>query len=105
MKKIFLCLILFTVYSVAPITDVAFAAEPQHAKWGKLAMEKTKEKYPNAEIKDYKHIGRVDGINTNMEKFKLWLKEAEKEYGVLVHIEYDKKTEKVIDITFKEVEK
>lgn len=106
MKKILLCIILFTAYSALPLADVTFAtAEPQYAKWGKLAVEKTKEKYPNAEVKDYKYIGRVGGINTNMEKFKLWLKEGEKEFGVLVHIEFDKQTEKVIDITFKEVEK
>lgn len=63
------------------------------------------EKYPNAVIKDYKHRGRVNGINTTMEKFKLWLQEGEREFGVLVNIEFDKETERVIDITFREVQK
>ena len=31
---------------------------PPYAKWGKLAVEKTKEQYPKAEIIDYLHIGR-----------------------------------------------
>lgn len=80
-------------------------AAEQYEKWGKLAMQNTQEKYPNAVIKDYKHIGRVKGINTTMEKFKLWLKEGEKEFGVLVNIEFDKDTEKVIEISYKEVPK
>ena len=33
-------------------------AQPPYAKWGKLAVEKTKEQYPKAEIIDYLHIGR-----------------------------------------------
>lgn len=78
-------------------------SQPLYAKWGRLAMEKTKEKYPNASIVDYLHVGRVQGANTTMEKFKLWLKENEKEFGVEVRIEFDKDTEKVIRITFKEV--
>lgn len=78
-------------------------AQPPYAKWGKLAMEKTKEKYPNAQIVDYQHVSRVQGINTTMEKFKLWLKENEREFGVLVNIEFDKSTERVISITFREV--
>ena len=33
-------------------------AQPPYAQWGKLAVEKTKEQYPKAEIVDYLHIGR-----------------------------------------------
>ncbi|MDQ0154813.1 DUF3889 domain-containing protein [Robertmurraya andreesenii] len=104
MKKIFLCIILLTVYSISSIHEKPIVtAEPLYAKWGRLAMEKTKEKYPKADIIDYKHIGRMSEINTTMEKFKLWLREGEREFGVLVNIEFDKKTERVIAITFKEV--
>lgn len=106
MKKILICIMLLWAYSAVHITDIqVVSAEPQYAKWGKLAMQKTKEKYPNAVIKDYKHRGRVNGINTTMEKFKLWLQEGEREFGVLVNIEFDKETERVIDITFREVQK
>lgn len=85
------------------ISETVVAAE--YEKWGNLAVQKTKEKYPNAEVTDYKHIGRVAGINTTMEKFKLVVKEGEREFGVLVNIEFDKETERVIDISFKEVPK
>lgn len=104
MKKLLICLMLlavpfaFSVYT----SDVANAAE-DYAKWGKVAMQKTQEKYPAAKIKDYKHIGRVHGTNTTVEKFKLWLKENNKEFGVLINIEFDKKTERIVEITFREV--
>lgn len=77
----------------------------EYAKWGKLALSKTQERYPNASVKDYKHIGRVHGTNTTVEKFKFWLKEKDREFGVLVNIEFDKESERVLDITFEEVER
>lgn len=105
MKKLLLCMILLTVNFTLFIEEPPMVhAEKPYEKWGRLAVEKTKEKYPNAVIKDYKHVGRVQGINTTMEKFKLWLKENEREFGVLVNIEFNKETEAVIDITYKEVQ-
>jgi hypothetical protein len=76
---------------------------PQYAKWGRLAMQKTKEKYPEADIIDYLHIGTVQGKTSTTEKFKLWLKRHGKEFGVFVHIEYDKDSEQIIKIDFKEI--
>lgn len=84
------------------VSDTKLIAQPAYAKWGRMAMEKTKEKYPTAQIVDYEHLGRIQGINTSLERFKLWLKEGEKEFGVLVQIEFDKKTERVIKISFRE---
>ena len=78
---------------------------PPSAKWGILAMEKTQEKYPHAEIIDYLHIGRITGSDSSTENFKLWLKENNREFGVFVHIEFNNKTEKVMRITFKETTK
>jgi hypothetical protein len=75
---------------------------PSYAKWGQMAMQKTKEKYPTADIIDYLHIGREKGEKSSIEKFKLWVKEDNKEFGVIVTIEFDNETEKVIDISFKE---
>jgi hypothetical protein len=79
------------------------AEVPPYAKWGQLAMQKTKEKYPTASITDYLHLGRVPGTTSDTEKFKLWLKQKNKEFGVLVDIKFDKKTERLIEIKFKEV--
>lgn len=81
------------------------AEVPSYAKWGQLAMQKTKEKYPNASITDYLHLGRVPGTTSSTEKFKLWLKNKDKEFGVLVDITFDKKTERLIVIKFREVDR
>lgn len=105
MKKILLCMMLLTIPFAGLMNLSQTVSAAEYEKWGQLAVQKTKEKYPNAEIKDYKHVGRVQGINTTLEKFKLWLREGDREYGVLVNIEFDKKTERVIDISYKEVEK
>ncbi|MDQ1911000.1 YqzG/YhdC family protein [Paenibacillus sp. GD4] len=81
----------------------AYAAEPAYAKWGRLAMKETQEKYPNAKIIDYKHLKRRKISATVMEeKFKLWLREGGEEFGVLVAIRFDKDTEKVLSIRFLE---
>ncbi|RDI45398.1 DUF3889 domain-containing protein [Falsibacillus pallidus] len=68
---------------------------PPYAKWGRLAVEKTKQKYPKANVVDYLHIGREIKGADEVEKFKLWLKEGKKEFGVYVTIEFDPKTDQV----------
>ena len=100
MKKMivpFLLLFLF-VSSIFYTADVD--AERPYVKWGEVTMEKTKEKYPNASILDYKHIGRDTGATTSTEKFKLWLKEDNQEFGVFVQIQFNNKTEEITGITF-----
>ena len=44
---------------------------------------------------DYLHVGREDKGNNSVEKFKLWLKGQNKEFGVLVDVEFNKSTEQV----------
>jgi hypothetical protein len=75
---------------------------PPYAKWGTLALQKTQEKYPNAKIIDYLHIGRTTGPQSSIEKFKLWLEENNKEFGVFINIEFNNETEKVLKVTFEE---
>jgi hypothetical protein len=108
--KICVCIILIsgTLISVPFGTERVINAEnqiPPYAKWGKMAMEKTKEKYPDTSIIDYLHVGRDEGFKTSTEKFKLWLKRKDNEFGVFVEIEFENTTEKFIRITFKEVSK
>jgi hypothetical protein len=79
------------------------AQTPPYAKWGRLAMQKAKERYPNAAILDYLHVGREAGTTSSKEKFKLWIRDKNKEFGLFIDIEFDNKTEKVINITYKEV--
>jgi hypothetical protein len=75
---------------------------PPYAKWGQIAMSRVKEKYPQADIVDYLHIGREKGAATSTEKFKLWLKQNNKEFGVFVDITFDNATEKITDIKYRE---
>jgi hypothetical protein len=106
MKKVLIAF--FTALSIsignAGSTSVVLAEKPvpSYAKWGTLAMKKTKERYPNAQIIDYLHVGKTSGPSSSTEKFKLWLKENQREFGVFVDIEFNKQTEKVINITFRE---
>jgi hypothetical protein len=110
MRKFFICL--FIIFVFPPInlnlSDTSYAQHkpiPSYAKWGRLAMEKTKQKYPNAQIIDYLHIGGKTGARTSTERFKLWLKEGQKEFGVFIDIEFNNQSENVIRITFKETTK
>lgn len=75
---------------------------PSYSKWGRLAMQETQTKYPSAEIIDYLHEGREMEGDSTIEKFKLWLKEPDKEFGVLVRIKFTTATEQVLKITFEE---
>ena len=78
---------------------------PSYAKWGQLAMKRTKEAYPKAEIVDYLHIGRQEGPILTTEKFRLWLKEEDKEFGVNVTISFYKDTEAVKEVKLEEIKR
>ncbi|MGG7620343.1 DUF3889 domain-containing protein [Bacillus coreaensis] len=97
-------LIWFGEYPLLETNDVTFAQQqaPPYAKWGQIAMKKTKEKYPEANIIDYLHISREKGTKYSTEKFKLWLKTDSKEFGVFVDITFDNKTEQIKDIKYRE---
>lgn len=73
-----------------------------YGKWGKLALKVTQSKYPNANIIDYLHEGIESKEEATIEKFKLWLKEGNKEFGVYVRIKYITDTEKVVNIELQE---
>lgn len=88
--------------SQIPTITIAQQEAPAYAKWGKLAFEETQLKYPNANIIDYLHEGSELKSDSTIEMFKLWLKDGHKEFGVFVKIEYDTKTEQVINIDFQE---
>ncbi|MFJ7935794.1 DUF3889 domain-containing protein [Sporosarcina sp. NPDC096371] len=106
MKKTVIALgVIITAHSV-PASIPAIAQTPQevptYAKWGKLAMKETQAKYPNAHIIDYLHEGSESNEDSTIEKFKLWLKDDNHEFGVFIRIEYTTETEKVVKIEFQE---
>nr|WP_276531739.1 YqzG/YhdC family protein [Brevibacillus invocatus] len=77
---------------------------PPYAKWGRIAMEETKKRYPMTEIIDYQHLGRrTINSSKSTETFKLWLRQDSKEWGVWVVITFDPKTDRVLSIRFKEL--
>ena len=80
-------------------------AVPAYAKWGKLAVMETQSKYPNASIIDYLYEGRVTKENSTIERFKLWIKDNNKEFGVFVRIEYTTSTGELIKIELQETPK
>ncbi|WP_449354815.1 YqzG/YhdC family protein [Virgibacillus natechei] len=109
MRKLFLALsmtLLLTSISTAPIhnqyTVSAQDETPPYAKWGRLAMKETKSEYPDADIIDYLHVGSHTSDDETTQKFKLWLKEEAKEYGVFIDITFHNETEELVQITFEE---
>lgn len=102
--QLIFCLLLFGGFTPLDNNNVINAEQevPPYVKWGQIAMQKTKEKYPQANIIDYLHIGRDKGTNYSIEKFKLWLKENNQEYGVFVDIKFNNETEQIIDIKIRE---
>jgi hypothetical protein len=110
--RIFISLCLLTVMFMFPITSnptitqekyvQAEHAIPPYAKWGRLAMQKTKEKYPGVDIIDYLHIGREVNDGISKEKFKLWLRDNNKEFGVFITISFYTNNEEIVDISFRE---
>ena len=111
MKRITLIsVILCLIFGVSTVIDGAMEIHaqqvtPSYAKWGSLAVRKTKERYPDADIVDYLHIGKENGTKVSTEKFKLWLKRNGKEFGVFVDIEFETDSEKLINIRFRETDR
>lgn len=110
MKKILLLITL----CLLPLFSTSISADslpsqkeevPPYAKWGRVAMQTTKERYPEVEIIDYLHIGAsVSADGTTTEKFKLWLRGKEKEFGVFITIRFNTETEEIIEMTFEETD-
>ena len=92
------------VFHISPLTPVQ-QLNPAYAKWGMLAVKETKQKYPNAHLIDYLHIGSEIRDDTTIEMFKLWLKDDNHEFGVFVNITFTTKTGELTNIDFKETDR
>lgn len=95
--------ILMTLHTI-PIVS-AQQETPAYAKWGILAMKETQKRYPDAKIIDYLHQGSETKETVTIEKFKLWLKKGDKEFGVFVSIVFVTNTEKLVVIEFQETDR
>jgi len=105
--------LLLALCLISPLSPLAFhpssvngqAAQPEYAKWGIVAMEATKAKY-GIPIVDYRHIGRVaTAPGTAEERFKLWLKDGNREFGVIVSVQFDTGSERLIAVKFRETDR
>lgn len=105
-KTLWICLLLIGIMLLSHNQSHIHAEEsdPPYAKWGQIAMKETKAKYPHADIIDYLHIGREVESKTSKEKFKLLLRENNREFGVLIDITFDNETEEMTNITFQETD-
>ena len=67
------------------IPSIAHTQEeiPAYAKWGRLAVKEVQSKYPDTTVIDYLHEGSETKGDTTIEKFKLWLKDNDKELAFL----------------------
>lgn len=99
-KKVFIIASILLYYSSH--NTFAQPDAPPYAKWGQLAVKTAKEKYPQADIVDYLHIGRENKGHSSTEKFKLWLRDGSREFGLFIYIEFDPKTDKIIHIRIKQ---
>jgi hypothetical protein len=76
--------------------------EKDYAKWGKLALQKTKEKYPDSRISDYEYDTRLinpDGTIVDYFDFTVYQDHTRRLVKVgIAHTEEDK----LIDIKFEE---
>lgn len=114
MTKYITIFITFALLSLSNPIDIVFGefnekiatetSQPEYAKWGQLAMKETKNRYPTASIIDYLHLGRETKNGLTIERFKLWLKQNNKEFGVFITISFDSKTEVVKNISFIETD-
>lgn len=104
MRKLCVILGIFLVLFAVHDSTMAYAQQeiPVHAQWGKVAIKETQAKYPQAKIIDYLHEGSEVKEDSTIEKYKLWLKQSDKEFGVHVRIKYITNTNKVEKIEIQE---
>lgn len=100
-KNWMIALLMLLLVTAAPVSRSS--AAPDYARWGTIAVKETQQKY-NAEIIDYKHIGRTQ-IRPKLaeEKFKLLVRsKAGREFGVVVMVRFNPSTDKLQTIQFLE---
>ncbi|UVI32582.1 YqzG/YhdC family protein [Paenibacillus spongiae] len=97
-------LVLFVLFSYGLGVSGAnvVIAEPDYAKWGRIAMQETAKRY-RADIVDYKHLGRkTDRPGIVSESFKLILNSGTRQFGIKVQIWFEQESERITQIQFTE---
>ncbi|MDM5340793.1 DUF3889 domain-containing protein [Fictibacillus enclensis] len=75
-----------------------------YAKWGKIALERTKEKYPNSTISDYQYdTRRVNADGTVIDFFDFIITEHKVEKDIKVKVLHNASDGKLISVAFEEI--
>jgi hypothetical protein len=96
------CLCSISEISPNPQPTAYAERQPEYAKWGRIAMQLTSERY-QGKIIDYLHVGRTQispGIAE--ETFKFWIRKHEREFGVRVTIRFYTANDQIITVKFQE---
>ncbi|MFC5733266.1 DUF3889 domain-containing protein [Cytobacillus gottheilii] len=86
------------IHSAEPLAHQFVVVQDGYAQWGRLAMQTAKQKFPDAQIVDYRYEGRTDEGETAIEQFKLWAKKGQEEFGIVIKIRVDQNTNKLQNI-------
>lgn len=101
MRKSWMIALLLFLVTAVPVS--ASSAAPDYARWGKVAVKEAQQRY-NAEIVDYKHIGRTQ-LQPKLaeEKFKLLVRRKDgREFGVIVKVRFNPSSSKLHAVQFLE---
>jgi hypothetical protein len=96
------CLCSISEISPNPQSTAYAERQPEYAKWGRIAMQLTSERY-QGKIIDYLHVGRTQispGIAE--ETFKFWIRKHERVFGVRVTIRFYTANDQIITVKFQE---
>jgi hypothetical protein len=75
-------------------------------KWGKIALEAVKERYPNVAIVDSEYVGRFKISGTVAEDvFKMWFVQGSREHGLFVRVSFDKPHDRLLRVQFQETDR
>ncbi|GKV68615.1 hypothetical protein NCCP2716_11130 [Sporosarcina sp. NCCP-2716] len=86
-----------------PVSSTVESETPAYAKWSRLAIQQVQIQYPNAQIIDYLYMGTRQSTEGMEATFRLWLREAGREYGVVVRVTYSAETDKLKEIQINEI--
>ena len=102
-RKPLIYMILLAVTSLAAAAS-SVHAEPSYAKYGRVAMQETANRYPDADIIDYRYEGHFAAAGSNSEeRFRLWLRGAGTEFGVRVRVFVKADSGDVRDVQLEEI--
>ncbi len=106
LSKIFFTLIALSIIFTAGIKAYGEQniQEVDYKKWSKIALSSVKEKYPDAELVDYKYDGR-EAVNEEESKdvFHVKGKQNNKPFIVKVDVVFNPKTGQLITVNISEM--